>query len=121
MSNTARQPQLDLKLPRLGALERWREEIRAGLRKNDFKHFDDLAAAACSEMAAREAAADGDWDRAYRFLDRTRLRLAGYRGDPDSKEARELLKRLKAENKTEEEPPSLPADWKATPDPRGWR
>lgn len=109
-------------LPRLEALEQWEAEICAGTRKNDMGNFDNLDGAASCQAAARIAvmgrsATDGDWQYAERMLDRARLRLHGYWGDSESKEAREILGHLKT---AAPERSSLPAAWSAVPDARGW-
>ena len=77
-------------LPRLGALARWRSEIRAGTRQSTAEGFDDLHAAACNEVAALEAWAGGDSAGGRWFMDRAALRLLGIYRDPDP-ELRRLL------------------------------
>jgi len=69
-------------LPRLGALERWRKEIRQGRRQNG-RPFDDLQAAACNEVAALECETRGDRSDAEWFMDRALLRLHGCYHEPD--------------------------------------
>jgi hypothetical protein len=100
LDRTVRSPDLATELPRLGALERWRAEIRSGKRRNDFKSFDGLAAAAGSELTARRLAAEGDWPGAAWFLDRARVRLEDFWGDPSSKTGWDILKRLQDESGT---------------------
>jgi hypothetical protein len=97
LDQSVRSPDLVNGLPRLGALERWRAEIRSGKRRNDFKSFDGLAAAAGSELTARRLAAEGDWPGATWFLDRARVRLEDFWGDPSSKTGWGILKRLQDE------------------------
>lgn len=70
-------------LEKLGALDRWRQEIRTGKRQNTAADFDDLHAAACNEAAASEAWYHGDRKRAQWFMDRALLRLHGCYGSPD--------------------------------------
>jgi hypothetical protein len=48
--------------PQLGAIERWREEIHAGRRRNIAADFDTLHAAACWEARAPEVWWTGDRD-----------------------------------------------------------
>lgn len=114
-------------LPRLGALERWREEIRAGQRKNDCQHFDGLAAAAANEATAREVALAGDLATARRFIDRARLRLENFWGDPGSDHGKAILRQLgpltveTLAGGRLATASTLPADWSTVPSGQGWR
>jgi hypothetical protein len=74
-------PQLE-RLPRLGALARWHEEIRRGARKNDAASFDDLHAAACWEQTAYSRQTEGDEAGAREAMDTALLRLHGCYGAP---------------------------------------
>jgi hypothetical protein len=81
-------------LPRLGALDRWRAEIRAGKRQNTVADFDDLHAAACNELYALECEAVGDHRAARYWLDTAILRLHGLYPDaaPDDVDEKDRKK-----------------------------
>jgi hypothetical protein len=70
-------------LPRLGALAQWRAEVAAGTRRNTTADFDSLHAAACCELAALIAEAQGDVKSARWFMDSALLRLHGCYGHPN--------------------------------------
>jgi hypothetical protein len=62
-------------LNRPRALERWQEEIRLGLRSNDGRCWDELAAAASWEQAGLEAETIGQFDAAASCYQSARGRL----------------------------------------------
>jgi hypothetical protein len=66
------------RLPHLGALDRWRNEVQRGERGNSFQDFDALAAAACWEACALERQAAGDMRAARDYLAIAALRLHGH-------------------------------------------
>jgi hypothetical protein len=70
-------------LPRLGALAQWRAEIAGSTRRNTTADFDNLHAAACCELSALTAEAQGDVKSALWFMDSALLRLHGCYGRPD--------------------------------------
>ncbi len=81
---------------RLGALARWRQEVRDGRRADTVHCFDALHAAACNEAAAIEREAAGDTKRALWFMDCALLRLDGCDGTPgDGRAGDRMLKQLK--------------------------
>ena len=88
-----------VQIARLGAVERWRDELRRGLRGDPALSstwtIDGLWAAAVNEEAARRAAAEGDAPRAREFITRALLALEGEIGLPtDSPKAIRVLAAL---------------------------
>lgn len=72
-------------IPRVGALARWHEEMRRGVRgKPGNWHtwkYDDVWAAACAEKTAIEMESQGDLHRARDFMDWARCRLDGIKDE----------------------------------------
>jgi hypothetical protein len=87
-----------IQLPQLGALERWRAELRAGKRGDPNKPFswvlDDLWKAACKETVALELERAGDLAGAQHYLDWAAMCLLGHDVDPRLPSGRQLLSRL---------------------------
>jgi hypothetical protein len=75
-------------VPRLGALARWRAEIRAGKRQNTGEHFDALAVGACWELRALELEAAGNHAEARHCMDEAARRMLGYSVEPSAGVAR---------------------------------
>jgi hypothetical protein len=89
-------------LPRVGALEQWRAEIRAGTRQNTGACYDDLAAAAAWEFRALQMQASGDSRTARDYLDLAFLRRRGHwvqLQDLYTNATRELLRHLCGESR----------------------
>jgi hypothetical protein len=95
-------------IPRVGALARWHEEMRRGVRgKPSNWHtwkVDDLWCAACAEKTAIEMEAQGDLDRARDFMAWALCRLHHIRDEWDkgqrtraheTKAGKALLKKLR--------------------------
>jgi hypothetical protein len=86
------------KLLRVGALQRWRAELRSGKRGQLDRPFtwvlDDLWRAASKEMVALELEAAGDLAGAQHYLDWAALCLLGHDLDPLTPRGRQLLNRL---------------------------
>jgi hypothetical protein len=87
-----------IQLPQLGALERWRAELRAGKRGDPNRPFswvlDDLWKAACKETVALELERAGDFAGARQYLDWAAMCLLGHDVDPGTPRGRQLLSRL---------------------------
>jgi len=91
-------------LPRLGALERWQEELRAGKRGHPSQPFtwvlDSLWLAASKEAVALELEVAGDLQGARHYMDWALLILHGHHKDPGTPAGRIRLARVRKAGST---------------------